>query len=221
MENKKLNRVLPIIIVMVALILFVALILAAMPSGVVPLNSTEVHNYQGENLSAINQVYENAIAGTQHINTETYYLNISGDTKTPLLLKYSDVVNGHQSYLKVVTIYCVEGWNAKILWEGALVSDLLRQARANMNDSTVIFRAQDGYSTALPMSYIVNNNILLAYKINNVTLPDTSGFPFMLVAESQYGYKWIKWLTSIEVSNNVDYLGYWESRGYPNNAAVP
>jgi DMSO/TMAO reductase YedYZ molybdopterin-dependent catalytic subunit len=70
------------------------------------------------------------------------------------------------------------------------------------------------------MEYIVNNNILLAYKMNNLTIPANRGFPFELVAESQYGYKWIKWLTGIEVSDNAGYLGYWESRGYPNNATL-
>jgi DMSO/TMAO reductase YedYZ molybdopterin-dependent catalytic subunit len=56
--------------------------------------------------------------------------------------------------------------------------------------------------------------------MNNVTLPDTSGFPFILVSESQYGYKWIKWITSIEVLNNANYWGYWKNRGYPSNATL-
>ena len=56
--------------------------------------------------------------------------------------------------------------------------------------------------------------------MNNVTLPAAAGFPFMLVPQNQYGYKWIKWVTQIDVSNDSSYLGYWESRGYPNNATV-
>ena len=47
------------------------------------------------------------------------------------------------------------------------------------------------------------------------------GFPFQLVAESKFGYKWIKWITTIELSANTDYLGYWESRGYPNDGDLP
>ena len=56
------------------------------------------------------------------------------------------------------------------------------------------------------------------YRMNNVTLPPERGFPFQLVAESKWGYKWIKWITAIELSDNEDYRGYWESRGYPNDA---
>jgi DMSO/TMAO reductase YedYZ molybdopterin-dependent catalytic subunit len=36
------------------------------------------------------------------------------------------------------------------------------------------------------------------------------------VAESKWGYKWIKWITEIELSDDVNYRGYWESRGFSN-----
>jgi len=85
----------------------------------------------------------------------------------------------------------------------------------------VIFRAYDGYSTSLPLDYIIDNNILMAYKMNNVTLPPERGYPFQLVAESKWGYKWIKWITKIELTDNENYLGFWERRGYPNTADIP
>jgi DMSO/TMAO reductase YedYZ molybdopterin-dependent catalytic subunit len=85
----------------------------------------------------------------------------------------------------------------------------------------VIFYAYDGYSTSLPLNYILENDILIAYKMNGLTLPPERGFPFQLVAESKYGYKWIKWITGIELSDNVNYKGFWESRGWPNDADLP
>jgi DMSO/TMAO reductase YedYZ molybdopterin-dependent catalytic subunit len=36
-----------------------------------------------------------------------------------------------------------------------------------------------------------------------------------------YGYKWAKWIIGIELTNDPSYLGYWESRGYPNDANLP
>jgi DMSO/TMAO reductase YedYZ molybdopterin-dependent catalytic subunit len=209
-----------IIVIVIAIILVGALLVAVFPSQPIMLYPGEVRNYQGENLSSIANVYENAIKGTQRINETTYCLSVIGLVDRPLQLTYGDVVNNHRQYQKVVSILCVEGWQATILWEGVLLKDLLQEAGANMSASVVIFRASDGYSTALPLSYIVNNNILLAYKMNNLTIPPERGFPFQLVAESQFGYKWIKWVTQIEVSDNVNYLGYWESRGYPNNATI-
>ncbi len=185
------------------------------------LYPTQIRQYQGQNLSSISSVYENAIAGTQYINQTTYRLTVTGLVNRTIQSPYDEVVNDHQTYQQVVTIYCVEGWNAKILWEGVLVKDLLQEAGVSQNATVVIFNASDGYTTALPMSYIIQNNIMIAFKMNGVTLTPQLGWPFMLVAQSQYGYKWIKWITEIEASNDTSYLGYWESRGYPNNATVP
>ncbi len=180
----------------------------------------EVREYNGTNLSSIGNVFENAIAGIQFMDKSNYTLSVSGLVDKPLQLSYDDVVGKHQIYQKIVTIHCVEGWSATILWEGVLVRDLIQDAGADPNASTIIFRATDGYSTALPRDYVINNNIMLAYKMNNLTIPPERGFPFELVAESRYGYKWIKWLNGIELSNNTNYLGYWESRGYSNDANV-
>lgn len=206
-----------------SLVLVLALIGVAIYYGGIPpktLYPGEVTNYQGEDLSSIGKVYENAIKGTQHINVSTYRLEIKGLVNETINYTYDQVVNNFQSYQKVVTILCVEGWSAKILWEGVLVSDLIKDAGVDPSAVGVIFYAPDGYSTELPLDYIKDNNILLAYKMNGLTIPPERGFPFELVAESQYGYKWIKWVTGIELTSNPDYLGYWESRGYPNNATL-
>ena len=98
-----------------------------------------------------------------------------------------------------------------------MVKDLIKDAGALPSAKVVIFYAYDGYSTSFPIDYIVNNNILMAYEMNNVTLPPERGFPFQLVAESKWGYKWIKWITRIELSNDTNFRGYWESRGYSND----
>jgi DMSO/TMAO reductase YedYZ molybdopterin-dependent catalytic subunit len=54
----------------------------------------------------------------------------------------------------------------------------------------------------------------MAYKMNGVDLPAERGFPFQLVAEDKWGYKWAKWITEIELSDDEGFRGYWESRGY-------
>ncbi len=180
----------------------------------------EVLQYQGQNLDPIRTVYQNAIAGTQYINQSTYAVTIDGLVNNVATFTYDQVIS-HQSYQKVVTIYCVEGWHSTILWEGVLLKDLLNETGIAPGAKVIIFRASDGYSTSLTLDYILQNNIILAYKMNGVTLTPELGWPFMVVAQSQYGYKWIKWITEINVSNDTNYLGYWESRGYPNDAPAP
>ena len=182
------------------------------------LQPVEVRDYQGERLSSVNEFRENSIKGPQYVNPESYRLKISGLVESPKEYTYEEVIGNHQSYEKVVTLDCVEGWSVTILWEGLLVRDLLAEAKVLPDAKVVIFHAYDGYTTSLPVDYITNNDILIAYNMNGVTLPPERGFPFQLVAESKWGYKWIKWITAIELSDDVDYRGYWESRGYSNSA---
>ncbi|VVB98437.1 Sulfoxide reductase catalytic subunit YedY [uncultured archaeon] len=195
-------------------------LLALLLSGCVQetqnLPSVEVRNYSGKDLSSINDFRENSINGPQYINISNYALGVSGLVDRPLNLTYAQVL-ALPKYSKVVTLDCVEGWSVTILWEGVKLSDLLDEAGVKNGANTVIFRAYDGYSTSIPLDYIRSNNILLAYRMNNVTIPPERGFPFMVVAEDKWGYKWAKWVTSIEVSDNSSFQGYWESYGYSNS----
>ncbi|UCC34060.1 MAG: molybdopterin-dependent oxidoreductase [Candidatus Bathyarchaeota archaeon] len=169
-------------------------------------------------LSSIDDFRENSIKGLQHVNEEGYELVVGGLVENRLAYTYDDVINNHTHYQKVVTLHCVEGWEVTLLWEGVLVKDLLEEAGVNSRAKVVILYAYDGYSTSLPLDYIIDNNILLAYKMNGVVIPPERGFPFQLVAESKLGYKWAKWITEIELSDDVNYEGYWESGGFDNDA---
>jgi DMSO/TMAO reductase YedYZ molybdopterin-dependent catalytic subunit len=186
-----------------------------------PLAPVEIREYQGQPLSSIGDFRENSIQGPQMVDNDSYRLTVTGLVQNEMAYTYDDVITTHRPYAKVVTLYCVEGWDVTILWEGVLLTDLLAAAGILPTATVVIFYAYDGYSTSLPLDYIISNNILVAYKMNNVTLSPERGFPFQLVAESKLGYKWIKWLTAIELSDNEAYRGYWESRGFPNEADLP
>lgn len=180
------------------------------------LESVQIKEYEGQKLSSIGDFHENSIKGPQYVDNLTYRLKVDGLVQQPLTYTYDDVINNHQSYQKLVTLDCVEGWSVTILWQGVLINDLIARAGIKPEAKIIIFHAYDGYTTSLPLQYIQDNNIMLAYKINDVVLPPERGFPFELVAEQKWGYKWIKWVTEIELSSNENYRGYWEQAGYSN-----
>jgi DMSO/TMAO reductase YedYZ molybdopterin-dependent catalytic subunit len=182
------------------------------------LDEVELREYQDETLSSIYDFRENSIKGPQYVSREKYSLKVTGLVNNSYNLSYDEILNSFNISKKVITLFCVEGWEVKILWEGIEVEDLLEIAEVTPEANTIIFYAYDGYSTSFPIEYITDNDIIMAYKMNNVTIPPERGFPFQLVAESKWGYKWIKWITTIELSDNPNYRGYWESRGYSNNA---
>ncbi|HVO36918.1 MAG TPA: molybdopterin-dependent oxidoreductase [Candidatus Acidoferrum sp.] len=225
MPKEQVARKKPLLLKTVSLLIIAVAVLAGIfwISGSRPhrLRPGEVTEYMGQNLSAIDDFRENSIKGPQQVNVSEYSLTVTGLVNASKTFTYDDVLSRFTHYEKVVTLHCVEGWDVTILWEGVLVKDLLTESGIDPRAKVVIFHAYDGYSTSLPLDFIINNDILMAYKMNGLVLPPERGFPFELVAESKYGYKWIKWITSIELSDNENYLGYWESRGFSNDATVP
>jgi len=196
--------------------IFPGILTGAAVRGPVPLDGVEVRSYQGEDLSSINDFHENSIRGPQNINSSGYRLTVTGLTKKTRVYTYDEVLSGFTHYSKVTTLHCVEGWDVTLLFEGVLVRDLIAGSGVDPRANTVIFTAHDGYTTSFPLDYFMNHDILMAYKMNNVTLPAERGYPFELVAEDKWGYKWIKWIEKIELTDDPTYRGYWEERGYSN-----
>ena len=192
---------------------------AASGGSATPLTAVEITEYEGEKLSSISELQDVSIAGPQTVDIDTYRLTIDGLVETPAELTYDEVL-AYPHYTKNVVLNCVEGWSADLLWEGIQLKDLFDTVTVKPEATTVIFYAVDGYSTALPLQTVLDKNLMIAYMVNGVDLPDKDGYPFILVAEDKLGYKWIKWLDHIELSDDAGYQGYWESRGYSNDASV-
>jgi len=180
------------------------------------VQQVEIREYEGEKLGSVDDFRENSIEGVQRVDPEAYLLTIDGLVEQTQSLAYATLQEMPHAK-KLVTLHCVEGWSVTALWEGIPVSDLLQQVSPTAAADTVIFHAHDGYTTSLPLNTIFERNLIIADRINDITLPPERGFPFQLVAEDKWGYKWIKWITRIELSEDADYRGFWESRGYNND----
>jgi len=120
---------------------------------------------------------------------------------------------------KEAALHCVEGRKEHLFFEGVRLADLFTRARPQEGVRTVIFHAADGYSSSLPYDDVIRLDVMLAAMINGRVLDANRGFPFQVVAESKLGYKWVKWVTRIELSDR-SYRGYWEKRVYDNKADV-
>jgi len=182
-----------------------------------PLPPVEVREYEGERLDSVTDFRENSIKGPQQVDVGTYRLSVTGLVERPAEYAYSEVASGFPSYEKVVRLDCVEGWSATVLWGGVLVRDILDASGVQAEARSVIFSATDGYTTSLPVAYFYERDILLAHSMNGAPLIPERGFPFALVAEDKWGYKWCKWVVGIELTADPDPGGYWEDRGYSNS----
>jgi len=183
------------------------------------LAEVEATEFQGVKLTPLKEQGNNALKGTQFIDKKSYRLVIDGLVERPLSLSYADL-QAYKQESWLMDMDCVEGWGFTAKWTGPSLREILAGARVKPGAVIAIFHTvdvQEGY-TSLTLDYIQKNNILLALKVNDLTLPPERGFPFQVVAKDKYGYKWAKWVTRIELSSDTSFRGYWERAGYNNNA---
>jgi DMSO/TMAO reductase YedYZ molybdopterin-dependent catalytic subunit len=77
------------------IVMTLGLLLTACAGRVDPaeLDAVEVREYEGKDLSAINDFRENSIKGTQRIDQEAYRLEVTGLVDEPLSLAYDEVLD--------------------------------------------------------------------------------------------------------------------------------
>jgi DMSO/TMAO reductase YedYZ molybdopterin-dependent catalytic subunit len=200
------------------IVTFLILVSIGLMIGSVVHAEREIKEYEGKRLDPFDRTYDNSIKGPQQVDSKKYRLEVTGLVQTPQSLTYQEVL-ALPNVKRAVTLHCVEGWDEHLLFEGVRLADVLALAKPKKGVRTVIFYAADGYSSSLTYDDVTRLDLLLAAKINGKILDAKRGFPFQVVAESKWGYKWVKWVTRIELSKDP-YKGFWEQRGYDNEADV-
>jgi DMSO/TMAO reductase YedYZ molybdopterin-dependent catalytic subunit len=200
------------------IVTFIMLVSTGLMIGSVVSAEREIKEYEGKRLDPFDRKYDNSIKGPQQVDRKKYRLEVTGLVQTPQSLTYEEVL-ALPPVKRAITLHCVEGWDEHLLFEGVRLADVLALAKPKRGVRTVIFYAADGYSSSLTYDDVTRLDLMLAAKINGKVLDANRGFPFQVVAESKLGYKWVKWVTRIELSKDP-YKGFWEKRGYDNEADV-
>jgi hypothetical protein len=159
-----------------------------------------------------------SIGASPEINAEEWTLKIDGLVESPMNFTYENITSFSKTS-EVVTLKCVAGPQGTANWTGVRLKALLDMAGISEGAQEVVFFAEDGYSSSLKIGDATSPDVILAYEMNEETLPVDHGYPVRLVVPGKYGYKWVKWINHIEVIG-YDYKGYWESRGWNDDADV-
>ncbi|GIX08113.1 MAG: hypothetical protein KatS3mg115_2516 [Candidatus Poribacteria bacterium] len=174
------------------------------------------------------QFYVQDITGGNppRIDRDQWKLIMSGLARKPQLVTFADLMELAQEH--EVTLYrtlsCIGdpiGGNqiGNAEWTGIPLRVLIERAQPREMVTKIVFRCQDGYHTAIPLEDALDPNTVLVYKMNGVDLPPEHGYPVRLLNPGKYGQKCPKWIINMEFVAK-DYLGYWETRGWSDEAAV-
>ena len=138
----------------------------------------------------------------------------------PLRLRLSELRSMKRTHL-VHRFQCVTGWYVpNVHWEGVRLSELLERAGVAPNATALRFFSGDGlYTESLTLAQARLSDILVADRMLGANVTSDHGGPVRLYVAPMYGYKSIKWLNRIQVTNEV-VPGFWENDGYPVDAWI-
>lgn len=159
------------------------------------------------------------------LDFDTWTLNLHGKVNNSLSLDKNTLLQlptvDQYATLECVsnTIYPPGGLISNAKWTGVPLAKLLNQAGLGPDSKYVVFHCADGYTVGIPIERALLPGAVLAYKMNDVMLPNEHGFPLRAIVPGIYGMMNAKWITEVEVTDQV-YLGYWQQRGWSNDARI-
>ena len=87
-------------------------------------------------------------------------------------------------------------------WSGVLLQDIIHHLKIDTQNSSikhVHFIGYDDVQASIPIEKVLNNygDVLLAYQMNDETLPPDHGFPLRVIVPGYVGIRNIKWIKKI------------------------
>jgi DMSO/TMAO reductase YedYZ molybdopterin-dependent catalytic subunit len=156
-----------------------------------------------------------SVTGTLPRQTQAdYRLRVGGLVREELDLSYADLLAMKPTHL-TRDFQCVTGWRVHdVEWSGVRLADVIDRAGAMPAATALRFTSFDGtYTESLTLEQARRDDVLVAYRLQNKDVSREHGGPVRLFVAPMYGYKSLKWLDTIELTETV-VPGYWEERGY-------
>ena len=119
---------------------------------------------------------------------------------------------------RTTDFHCVTKWSMfDSTWRGVPSRTVLAELRPTAEASHVLLHGAEGYTTNVPLDALLDDDVLFVWEKDGEELTVEHGWPLRLVLPKRYAWKSCKWLTGIEVMT-ADRRGFWEERGYHNDA---
>lgn len=161
--------------------------------------------------------------GELDMPAESYLLVINGLVENPQALDLN-AIRSLPTVSQYATLECISNPVAgdlisTALFQGARLKDVLARAKLKPEAVDLKFTCVDGYTESLPLESVNDPRTLLCYAMGNQALTESHGAPLRLYTPNRFGMKCPKWIIKIEAVDS-DFFGYWEKRGWSEQAWV-
>jgi len=136
----------------------------------------------------------------------SWRLVVDGLVSNPLSISMAELKR-YPSRTQITHQACEEGWSFIAEWTGVPLSHILNLARVLPQGRYVVFFPFDESWDSLDMLEAWHPQTLLAYAMNGQELPTPHGAPLRLRVPRQLGYKSVKYLSRITVTDTLKNIG--------------
>jgi DMSO/TMAO reductase YedYZ molybdopterin-dependent catalytic subunit len=155
---------------------------------------------------AIGKAYSEAYSRLQNKDFTEWRLSIAGKVARPGSYSLADLLK-LPSKKQITRHTCEEGWTAIAEWTGVPLGIILQSAGILPSARYINTYAYDGYIDSIDLLDAFHPQTMLAYGMNGRPLPVPHGAPVRLRVEKQIGYKSVKYLQRIIVTDEFTDTG--------------
>jgi DMSO/TMAO reductase YedYZ molybdopterin-dependent catalytic subunit len=134
---------------------------------------------------------------------EDWRLPISGLVAQPTAMSLDDLKR-FPARTQITQHTCEEGWSAIAEWTGVQLSRVIEAVGIKPAARYIVFHTVDGWWDSLDMSDALHPQTILTYGMNGRELPVPHGAPIRLRVERQLGYKSLKFLKTMTITDRLD-----------------
>ncbi len=142
-------------------------------------------------------------------------LTIDGLVDRPGSFSLADL-KGFPSRSQITHQACEEGWSFIAEWTGAALAEVLERVGMRPEAKFVFFFTFDGWWDSIDMDDALHPQTLLAYSMNGPQMPTDHGAPLRLKVPRQLGYKNLKYLSRMTVTDTAKGIGDGLGSGSPS-----
>jgi len=153
----------------------------------------------------------------RQLKTEPWSVVIDGEVGKPGKVTFEDLIRPHAIEERIYRLRCVEAWSMVIPWNGFPLGDLLKRfeptssakyvAFETIHDSEMLPNQRRSildwpYVEGLRIDEAMHPLTIMGIGLYGVTMPNQNGAPLRLVVPWKYGFKSIKSIVRITLTEN-------------------
>jgi DMSO/TMAO reductase YedYZ molybdopterin-dependent catalytic subunit len=135
-----------------------------------------------------------------------WQLRVDGMVARPASFALADLKK-YPASTQITHQACEEGWSFIAEWTGVRLSYVLDLVQVDPRARYVVFFAFDNFWESIDMIDALHPQTFLAYGLNGRELPPEHGAPARLRVARQLGYKSVKYLSRVIVTDTLEHIG--------------